>query len=107
MFLPAAGLFPLYAQKFLQIAIFTITLIKSPIHLCSTILLLFFSHVTTFNFSMKLILDKKLNKSKEFWKTLKSMGLPSKAVTANSVQCHKKLLHLQKLLFKSCTKLGI
>ena len=31
---------------------------------------------------MKLILDKKINKPKEPWKTLKSMGLPSKAVTA-------------------------
>ena len=52
--------------------------------------------------SMKLILGKK--KFQELWKTLNSMGLPSKAVTAsniclkdkkkNSVQCHKKLLHL-------------
>ena len=48
-------------------------------------------------------LRQKLNKPKELWKTLKSMGLPSKAVTAssllkrqkrNSVQGHKKLLHL-------------
>ena len=48
-------------------------------------------------------LRQKINKPKELWETLKSMGLPSKAVTAsnmfkkqkqNSVQCPKKLPHL-------------
>ena len=35
--------------------------------------------------SMKLILDKKINKTKELWKTLKSMGLSSKAVIASNI----------------------
>ena len=35
--------------------------------------------------SMKLILDKKINKPKELWKTLKFTGLPSKAVTASNI----------------------
>ena len=35
--------------------------------------------------SMKLILDKKINKPKELWKTLKSMGLSSKAVIASNI----------------------
>ena len=38
--------------------------------------------------SMKLILGKKINRPKELWKTLNSMGLPSKAVTASNI-CSK------------------
>ena len=49
-------------------------------------------------------LRQKINKPKELLKTLKSMGLPSKAVTASNICLKDKNLIL---FFKSCTKIGI
>ena len=51
-----------------------------------------------------------MNKPRELWKTLKSMGLPSKAISPSNIclkdrneisfQQYKKFLHFQKLLFQ-------
>lgn len=59
---------------------------------------------------MKLILNKKINKPKELWKTLKFIGLPSKAVTGPdiSLKCKNEILfnatkNCSMFLKKSCT----
>ena len=67
--------------------------------------------------SMKLILDKKINKPKKLWKTLKSMGLPSKAVTASNIglkdknervfNATKNCSIFKNLFLKSCKELDI
>ena len=43
-------------------------------------------------------LRQKINKPKELWKTLKSMGLPSKAVTASNI--YLKTAPFLKIIFQ-------
>ena len=51
---------------------------------------------------MKLILDKKINKLKELWKTLKPMGLPSNVVTASNI-CLKDKNEIAFSVTKNCS----
>ena len=61
-------------------------------------------------------LKQRINKLTKLWKSLKSMGLQSKATSALKMSLKDKneiifndtfLLHFQKLPFQSCAKVGI